>query len=185
MKIMGSISYTRSNKLLPKNAVKFGLGLQCSDFIFLSKLVNINCARHNWTPNYRYMEHVICMGETTICIKLWLGNVILHNYPCCTCSICPQVHILQSKPGEGVSKQEDILPHIGMCHGNCKWTAKWWAIQPEWSVCSNNKDGRCKPNIGSWRHDLPHINYTVWADRQEGWHRQTCFHIFLFLHFLT
>ena len=119
-----------------------------------------------------------------MCIKFWLGNVILHNYPCCTCSVCPRLQILQSKPREGVSKQKDRLPHIGMCHGICKWTAKWWAIQPEWSVCSNNKDGRCKPNIGSWRHDFPDINYTVWPDRQEGWHRRTWFHIFSFLHFL-
>jgi len=39
MTVMGSIFY--SKKLLPQTAVKFGLGLQRSDFIFLSKLVNI------------------------------------------------------------------------------------------------------------------------------------------------
>ena len=38
--------------------------------------------------------------------------MILHNYPCYTCSVCPQVQILQSKPGEGVSKQEDRLPPL-------------------------------------------------------------------------
>jgi len=27
------------------------------------------------------------------------------------------------------------------------------------------------------------INYTVWADRGEGWHRQTWFQIFLFFTF--
>ena len=51
---------------------------------------------------------------------MW-SYIITHAAP--LLSVHPRFQILQSKPGEGVSKQEDRLPHIGMCCGICKWTA--------------------------------------------------------------
>lgn len=108
------------------------------------------------------------------------------NYPdsfleCIDVMTVLQVQILQGQLSEGVPWRAGTVSHIGTSRGICECRAEWWAIQPEWSVCSCNTDDRCKPNYGSWWHCLSYINNTGQANRWEGqkWRLSVVLKIFL------